>query len=116
MWFDTIASYEMDNEDIRSLLEYIAYDNKKYFRPDGVIDDCYPAVAYYDVNFLVSDIIRELDPTLHQMLWNEEIDYWIDETMYDIDRLCPNDGDTLNNYLDYFKDERLEKIVLRDED
>ena len=100
MWFDTIASYEMDNEDIRSLLEYIAYDNKEYFRPDGVIDDCYPAVAYYDVNFLVSDIIRELDPTLHQMLWNEEIDYWIDKTMYDIYRLCPNDGDTLNNLLE----------------
>ena len=100
MWFDTIASYEMDNEDIRSLLEYIAYDNKEYFRPDGVIDDCYPAVAYYDVNFLISDIIRELDPTLHQMLWNAEIDYWIDETMYDIYRLCPNDGDTLNNLLE----------------
>ena len=31
MWFDTIASYEMDNEDIRSLLEYIAYDNKEYY-------------------------------------------------------------------------------------
>ena len=116
MWFDTIASYEMNNEDIRSLLEYIAYDNKEYFRPDDVIDDCYPAVAYYDVNFLVSDIIRELDPTLYQMLWNEEIDYWIDETMYDIDRLCPSDGDTLNNYFDHFKDERLEKIVWRDED
>ena len=116
MWFNTITNCEMNDEDIRSLLDDIAHDNEEYFRPDGLIDDCHPAVSYYDVNFLVSDIIRKLDPTLYQMLWNEEIDYWIDETMYDIDRLCPNDGDTLNGYLDYFKDERLEKIVWRDED
>lgn len=116
MWFNTITNCEMDDEDIRSLLEDVAYDNKECFRPDDLIDDCHPAVVYYDVNFLVSDIIRKLDPSLYQMLWNEEIDYWIDETMYDIDRLCPNDGDTLNRYFDYFKDERLEKIIWRDED
>ena len=37
MWFDTIASYEMDNEDIRSLLEYIAYDNKEYYLLEDLI-------------------------------------------------------------------------------
>ena len=36
--------------------------------------------------------------------------------MYDIDRLCPNDGDTLNRYFDYFKDERLEKIVWKEDE
>lgn len=117
MWFNTITNCEMNDEDIRSLIEDIAYDNEEYFCPDDLIDECYPAVTYYNVEFLVSDIIRKLDPTLYRMLWDEEIDYWIDETMYNIDRVCPNDGDTLNNYLlDYFKDERLEKIVWRDED
>lgn len=117
MWFNTITNCEMDDEDIRSLLEDITYDNEEYFRPDELIDECYPAVTYYNVEFLVSDIIRKLNPTLYRMIWDEQINYWIDETMYEIDRLCPNDGDTLNNYLlDYFKDERLEKIVWRDED
>lgn len=116
MWFNTITNCEMNDADIRSLIEDITYDNKEHFRPDDLIDECHPAVSYYDVEFLVSDIIRKLDPTLYRMLWNEEIDYWIDEIMYDIDRLCPSDGDTLNRYLDYFKDERLEKIVWRDED
>ena len=36
--------------------------------------------------------------------------------MCDIDRLCPSDGDTLNRYLDYFKDERLEKIVWKEDE
>ena len=117
MWFNTTNNCEMNNEDIRSLIEDITYDNEEYFRPDELIDEYYPAVTYYNVEFLVSDIIRKLDPTLYRMIWNEQIDYWIDETIYEIDRLWPSDGDTLNNYLlDYFKDERLEKIVWRDED
>ena len=118
MWFNTITNCEMNNEDIRSLLEDIAYDNEEYFRPDGLIDDCHPAVAYYDVNFLVSDIIRKLDPNLYRMLWNEEIDYWIDETMDDINRFPPNDGETLNECVDaLFKDvDILKNIVWKEQD
>ena len=116
MWFNAITNCEMNNEDIRSLIEDIVYDSEEYFCPDELIDECYPAVTYYNVEFLVSDIIRKLDPTLYRMIWNEQIDYWIDETIYEIDRLWPSDGDTLNNYLDYFKDERLEKIVWREDE
>ena len=60
MWFDTIANYEMDNEDIRSLLEDIAYDNKEYFCPDDLIDDCNSAVVYFGVSFSPSEIIKNL--------------------------------------------------------
>ena len=114
MWFNILDNYEMDDEDIRSLLEKVAYDNREYFCPDDLIDDCNSAVVYFNVSFSPSEVIKKLDPTLYQMIWDEEINYWIDETMYDIDRLCPNDGDNLNNFFDYFKDERLEKIVWRE--
>lgn len=56
MCFDTIANYEMDNEDIRSLLEEVAYDNKEYFCPDDLIDDCNSAVVYFGVSFLQAEL------------------------------------------------------------
>ena len=95
MWFNTIDNYEMDDEDIRSFLEDIAYDNKEYFCPDDLIDD-YPAAVYFGVSFSPSEIIKKLDPILYQTIWDDEINYWIDETMYEINRLYHNDGDTLN--------------------
>ena len=118
MWFDTIANYEMDNEDIHSLLEDIAYDNKEYFCPDDLIDDCNSAVVYFGVSFSPSEIIKKLDPTLYHTIWDDEINYWIEETMDDINRFTPNDGETLNECVDaLFKDvDILKNIVWKEQD
>lgn len=118
MWFDTIGNYEMDNEDIGSLLEEIAYGNKEYFCPDDLIDDCNSAVVYFGVSFSPSEIIKKLDPTLYQTIWDDEINYWIEETIDDINRFTPNDGETLNECVDaLFKDvDILKNIVWKEQD
>ena len=46
-----------------------------------------------------------------------EINYWIDEVMHDINRLYHNDGDTLNECVDLFKDvDILKHIVWKEQD
>ena len=40
MWFNTIENCKMDEEDIRCFLEEMAYDNREYFCPDDLIDEC----------------------------------------------------------------------------
>ena len=119
MWFDTIGDYEMDNEDIRSLLEEVAYENKEYFCPDDLIDECNSAVVYFGVSFTPSEIIKKLDPTLYQTIWDDEINYWIEETMDDINRFTPNDGETLDEYVDFFNFKNvniLKNIVWKEQD
>lgn len=31
MWFNSVNNYEMNDEDIRSLIEDITYDNNEYY-------------------------------------------------------------------------------------
>ena len=118
MWFNIIDNYGMDNEAISSLLEEVAYDNKEYFCPDDLIDDCNSAVVYFGVSFSPSEIIKKLDPILYQTIWDDEINYWIEETMDDINRFTPNDGETLNECVDaLFKDvDILKNIVWEEQD
>ena len=117
MWFNTIGNYEIDDEDIRDFLEEMAYDNRDYFCPDEMIDECYAPAVYCDVSFSPSEIIKKLDPTLYQTIWDEEIDYWIDEAISDVNCCSPEEGDTLNSYI-YASfpgaEKKLEKIVWRE--
>lgn len=117
MWFNTIDNYEMDDEDIRSLLEDIAYDNKEYFCPDEMIDECYTPAVYCDISFSPSEIIKKLDPTLYQTIQDEEIDYWIGEAISDVNRYSPEEGDTLNSciYAPFsVAEKKLDEIVWRE--
>ena len=118
MWLNTIDNYEMDDEDIRSLLEDIAYDNKEYFCPDDLIDD-YPAAVYFNVSFAPSEIIKKLDPTLYQAIWDDEINYWIGEAISDVNRYSPEEGDTLNSciYTPFSgAEKKLDEIVWREDE
>ena len=117
MWFDTLGNYEMDDEDIRDFLEEVAYDNREYFCPDDLIDDCNSEAVYFNVSFSPSEIIKKLDPTLYQTIWDEEIDYWIGEAMSDVSRYSPEEGDTLNScvYAPFLgAEKKLDKIVWRE--
>ena len=117
MWFNTIENCKMDEEDIRSFLEEMAYDNREYFCPDDLIDDCNSEVVYFNVSFSPSEIIKKLDPILYQTIWGDEINYWIEEIMDDINRFTPNDGEALNEYVDaHFPraEKKLDKIVWRE--
>ena len=96
MWFNTIENCEMDEEDIRDFLEEMAYDNREYFCVDDLIDD-YPAAVYFNVSFAPSEIIKKLDPTLYQAIWDDEINYWIDEAMDGVNCYSHKEGDTLNS-------------------
>ena len=118
MWYDTQEDYWLNTESaLWERLKEIAENHKESFNPDELIDEMCKPAEYFGVVFSPCRIIRTLDNELYKEIYNNLMDNWIDETMYDIDRLCPSDGDTLNNYLlDYFRDERLEKIVWRDED
>ena len=117
MWFNTIENCEMDNEDTRDFLEEMAYDNREYFCPDEMIDECYAPAVYCDVSFSPSEIIKKLDPTLYQTIWDEEIDYWISETIDDVNRYSPEEGDTFNSciYAPFpGAEKKLDEIVWRD--
>lgn len=96
MWVNTIDNCEMDNEDIRDFLEEVAYDNREYFCPDGLIDDCNSEAVYFNVSFSPSEIIKKLNPTLYQAIWDDEINYWIDEEISNVNCCSPEEGDTLN--------------------
>ena len=116
MWFNTIENCEMDEEDIRDFLEEMAYDNREYFCVDDLIDD-YPAAVYFNVSFAPSEIIKKLDPTLYQAIWDDEINYWIDEAMDGVNCYSHKEGDTLNScvYAPFpGSGEKLEKIVWRE--
>ena len=118
MWFDTLSNYEMDNEDIRDFLEEMAYDNRDYFCPDEMIDECYAPAVYCDVSFSPSEIIKKLDPTLYQTIWDEEIDYWIDEAISDVNCCSPEEGDTFNLCVHapfLGAEKKLEEIVWRED-
>ena len=117
MWFDTLGNYEMDDEDMRRFLEEVAYDNREYFCPDDLIDDCNSEAVYFNVSFSPSEIIKKLDPTLYQTIWDEEIDYWIGEAMSDVSRYSPEEGDTLNSciYTPFpGAEKKLDEIVWRE--
>jgi hypothetical protein len=116
MWYDTVAQFEMKEEDMFSFLEEIAHDNKAYFRPDELMDECYPSVTYFGVEFLPSEIIRELTPYLYKEIWGEEIDMWVDEQIHELDMCDPDDGDTLDMYIDLPEAvDNLKTVVWREE-
>ena len=117
MWFNTIDNYEMDDEDMRSFLEEVAYDNREYFYPDEMIDECYAPAVYCDVSFSPSEIIKKLDPTLYQAIWDDEINYWIGEAISDVNRYSPEEGDTFNSciYAPFpGAEKKLDEIVWRE--
>ena len=118
MWFNTIENCEMDGEDIRCFLEEMAYDNREYFCPDDLIDECNSEAVYFNVSFSPSEIIKKLDPTLYQTIWDEEIDYWIGEAMSDVSRYSPEEGDTFNLCVHApfpGAEKKLEEIVWRED-
>ena len=117
MWYDTVAQFEMTQEDMFDFLQEMAYDNKSYFQPDDFIDDCYPPAQYFGVVFQPSEIIKNLSPDLYKEIWNEEIDYWVNEQLHDLDRYDPDEGDTLDQYIDIPEEkDNLKTIVWRGED
>ena len=118
MWFNTIAKYEMDEEDIGSLIEDIEYDNKEYFCPDDLIDECNSEAVYFNVSFSPSEIIKKLDPTLYQTIWYDEINYWIDEEISNVNCCSLEEGDTLNLCVHapfLGAEKKLEEIVWRED-
>ena len=118
MWFNTIENCEMDNEDTRDFHEEMAYDNREYFYPDDLIDDCNSEAVYFNVSFSPSEIIKKLDPTLYQTIWYDEINYRIDEEISNVNCYSPEEGDTLNLCVHapfLGAEKKLEEIVWRED-
>ena len=63
-----------------------------------------------------SEIVRELCPDLYKEIWNEEIDRWIEEQIHELDMYDPDDGDTLDMYIDFPEEkDNLKTIVWRED-
>lgn len=96
MWYknnEVVPEWELDN-----ILENY-YNNKADFESyvDAMLDEIYPSYTIGGVCFSPSRIVKELDRTLYNQIYSEELDNRIDEDMYELNRMVLDDGDTLED-------------------
>lgn len=96
MWYknnEEVPEWELDN-----ILENY-YNNKADFESyvDEMLDEVYPNYTICGVCFSPSRIIKELNRTLYNQIYSEELDNRINEDMYELNRVVLADGDTLED-------------------
>lgn len=94
--------YNKDGEpvDIEWELDVISSENMNDFDPDQLIDELYPRVNLFGVNYYPSDIIKNMDPTVYHELREERRQYWIEDVLDEIRRRV-SDGDSLSAFISY---------------
>lgn len=117
MWYNSVTKDFLNEIDIYLLLYNLGHENEDYFDADEMLDDCYPSVEYYGVTFYPSEIVKNLAPEIYSTITDDEIDRWVQDELYGLERYELKDGDTLDQYINFYPaKEILSTIVWRNDD
>ena len=101
MWYDTVNKEWIENEqELNQLLCEIAGDNRDYFNVDDVIDTMYQPFEMFSVKFYPSEIIKKLDEMLYDEIQEDIMSDWIEDVLYRLNRVEPEEEDSLAEVLD----------------
>ena len=116
MWYHILGEYWINTESVLyEELREIAEDNSEYFNPDDLIDEIYSPVNYFGITFYPHRIIKQLEPDLYSEVWDNIMNDWVEDAMYRLERIDPEEGDTMDSLLDEnFKG--LENIVWKEQE
>ena len=98
MWIYTDTLKEV--EDIESELSSI-YRDEVFAEQlaDSLLDGCYPTYEIGGIKFYPSEVVRKLARPLYNQIMIEEIETLIAEDLDWLERVKPNDGDKLGNFI-----------------
>ena len=117
MWYDTLGEYWLNTEStLWERLREIAEDNSEIFNPDDLIDEIYPPLDCFGVKFYPSRVIRVLDNTLYQEIWDNLMNDWVEDAIHQLERFEPEAGDTMEELLLEPRMTGLETIVWKETD
>ena len=66
---------------------------------DNLLDECYPTYEIGGIKFCPSEVVRKLARPLYNQIMEEEIERIIADDLYCLERVNPNDGDKLGNFI-----------------
>ena len=66
---------------------------------DSLLDGCYPTYEISGIKFYPSEVVRKLARPLYNQIMIEEIETLIAEDLDWLERVKPNDGDKLGNFI-----------------
>lgn len=85
--------------DIESELSiYFRSDDISENLTDDLLNECYPVYEIAGEKFYPSEVVKKLARPLYNQILEEEIERYIDEVTYKIERACPRDGDRLSDF------------------
>ena len=66
---------------------------------DNLLNECYPTYEIGGIKFCPSEVVRKLAPPLYNQIMEEEIERTITDDLYWLERVNPNDGDKLGDFV-----------------
>lgn len=66
---------------------------------DNLLDECYPIYEIGGIKFCPSEVVRKLARPLYNQIMEEEIERTIADDLYWLERVNPNDGDKLGDFI-----------------
>lgn len=66
---------------------------------DNLLDGCYPTYEIGGIKFCPSEVVRKLARPLYNQIMEEEIERIIADDLYGLERVNPNDGDKLGDFV-----------------
>ena len=66
---------------------------------DNLLDECYPTYEIGGIKFCPSEIVRTLERPLYNQIMEEEIERTIADDLYWLERVNPNDGGKLGDFV-----------------
>lgn len=66
---------------------------------DNLLDGCYPTYEIGGIKFCPSEAVRKLARPLYNQIMEEEIERTIADDLYRLERVNPNDGDKLGDFV-----------------
>lgn len=117
MWYDLESEdWIRDEKELYNALYMIADDNREYFDVDDLIDEMYRPFDMFGVTFYPSIIIKKLDEMLYDQIRENILSDWVDDTLYRLDCLEYEEGDTLASLLDETEFTGLENIIWKEQE
>lgn len=66
---------------------------------DNLLDECYPTYEISGIKFCPSEVVRTLARPLYNQIMEEEIERTVADDLYWLERVNPNDGDKLGDFV-----------------
>ena len=66
---------------------------------DELLNECYPVYEIAGEKFYPSEVVKKLARPLYNQIMEEEIERVIADELYWLERVNPNDGDKLGNFI-----------------